>query len=67
MKHNHWVLIGIGAVVAAVLLKSTLVAVGSFPFNSDEAVVGLMAKHISQGARPVFFYGQVYMGSLDAF
>ena len=67
MKHNHWILLGTGAVFAAILLKSILVAVGSLPFNSDEAVVGLMAKHISQGARPVFFYGQVYMGSLDAY
>jgi 4-amino-4-deoxy-L-arabinose transferase-like glycosyltransferase len=37
------------------------------PFNSDEAVVGLMARHILIGERPVFFYGQAYMGSLDAF
>ncbi|MBE0696573.1 MAG: hypothetical protein IH586_06590, partial [Anaerolineaceae bacterium] len=37
------------------------------PFNADEAVVGLMARHILSGARPVFFYGQAYMGSLDAF
>lgn len=36
------------------------------PFNADEAVVGLMARHILQGERPVFFYGQAYMGSLDA-
>jgi hypothetical protein len=37
------------------------------PFNSDEAIVALMARHILQGELPVFFYGQVYMGSLDAF
>lgn len=37
------------------------------PFNSDEAVVALMARHILQGERPIFFYGQAYMGSLDAF
>ena len=36
------------------------------PFNSDEAIVALMARHILMGARPVFFYGQAYMGSLDA-
>jgi 4-amino-4-deoxy-L-arabinose transferase-like glycosyltransferase len=36
------------------------------PFNADEAVVALMARHILQGERPVFFYGQAYMGSLDA-
>ncbi len=38
-----------------------------FPFNSDEAIVGLMARHILNGERPIFFYGQAYMGSLDAF
>jgi 4-amino-4-deoxy-L-arabinose transferase-like glycosyltransferase len=37
------------------------------PFNSDEAIVGLMARHILAGERPIFFYGQAYMGSLDAF
>jgi len=25
-----------------------------------------MARHILQGERPVFFYGQAYMGSLDS-
>jgi len=40
---------------------------GAFPFNADEAVVALMARHILQGEKPVFFYGQAYMGSLDAF
>ena len=34
----------------------------------DEAVVGLMAKHISEGRElPVFYYGQPYLGSLEAF
>ena len=39
---------------------------GAVPFNSDEAVVALMGRHILQGARPIFFYGQAYMGSFDA-
>lgn len=43
-----------------------LLASGAVSFHSDEAVVGLMARHILQGERPVFFYGQAYMGSLDA-
>jgi hypothetical protein len=35
--------------------------------DADEAVVGLMAKHISEGGPwPVFYYGQHYMGSLEA-
>jgi hypothetical protein len=36
------------------------------PFNSDEAVVALMARHTLQGEWSIFFYGQSYMGSLDA-
>ena len=58
------------AVLAVLLmfgLKIWLVAGDWLPFNSDEAVVALMARHILQGVRPVFFYGQAYMGSLDAF
>jgi len=36
-------------------------------FNSDNAVTGLMAKHISEGsAAPLYFYGQYYLGSLTA-
>ncbi len=48
-------------------LKIGLLIVNAVPFNSDEAVVALMARHILQGERPVFFYGQAYMGSLDAY
>ena len=51
----------------AVVWKSIWLSVGAFPFNSDEAITGLMARHILQGERPIFFYGQSYMGSLDAF
>jgi len=55
------------AVLIAMGLKAVLLAAGAFPFNSDEAIVALMARHILLGERPVFFYGQAYMGSLDAF
>ncbi len=48
------------------MLKIVLLLLGAIPFNADEAVVGLMARHILQGRWPVFFYGQAYMGSLDA-
>lgn len=38
-----------------------------FSIDSDEAIVGLMAKHILEGRGiPVFYYGQHYMGSLEA-
>ena len=50
----------------AAIGRLLLLASGAVSFHSDEAVVALMARHINQGARPVFFYGQAYMGSLDA-
>jgi len=53
--------------IAASAWKIWLVGRDAFPFNADEAVVALMGKHILAGERPVFFYGQAYMGSLDAF
>src|SRR5262245_35744380 len=36
-------------------------------FNSDQAIVGLMAKHLSEGrAFPLFFYGQTYMLGVES-
>jgi hypothetical protein len=36
--------------------------------DADESIQGLMALHISQGkAFPLFYYGQGYLGSLEAF
>lgn len=49
-----------------VALKVGLLLLEAFPFHADEAVVGLMATHIQRGEWPAFFYGQAYMGSLDA-
>ena len=54
------------AIGVAALLKAGLLLANVVPFNADEAIVALMARHILQGARPLFFYGQVYLGSLDA-
>ena len=47
--------------------RALLLASGAVSFHGDEAVVALMARHINDGARPAFFYGQAYMGSLDAY
>lgn len=47
--------------------RAWLIQTESLKLNSDEAVVGLMARHITQGKPiPTFYYGQDYMGSLDA-
>jgi len=52
--------------VAAAGLKAWLIYFQLTPFNADEAIVALMARHINLGETPAFFYGQAYMGSLDA-
>ncbi|MFN2427708.1 MAG: ArnT family glycosyltransferase [Candidatus Binatia bacterium] len=37
-------------------------------YLADEGIVGLMAKHILEhGTTPVFFYGQSYLGALEAY
>jgi hypothetical protein len=39
-----------------------------FAIESDEAVIGLMAKHIGELREfPVWYYGQEYMGALEAY
>jgi hypothetical protein len=35
--------------------------------DSDQAVLGIMAYHIQAGERPIFYYGQPYTGSLEAY
>lgn len=49
----------------AVAVRALLLSLEVFPFNADEAVVGLMARHVLRGSLPTFFYGQAYLGSLD--
>src|SRR3954463_16279062 len=57
------------------LIATALVAFRSYPylayehldFDSDQAIVGLMAKHLSEGRTfPLFFYGQHYMLGVQA-
>ncbi|MBT3241269.1 MAG: hypothetical protein HON98_11440 [Chloroflexi bacterium] len=55
------------SLIIAAVFKIWLVFSNSTTFNGDEAVIATMARHILQGAKPVFFYGQEYMGSLDAY
>jgi 4-amino-4-deoxy-L-arabinose transferase-like glycosyltransferase len=64
-KKQIFVLIIIILVAAA--WKTWLILANAIPFNSDEAIVALMARHILAGERPIFFYGQAYMGSLDGY
>jgi|1186.fasta_scaffold19691_1 hypothetical protein len=57
------------AVVLALVVarSSVFVVVGASHFDSDQAVTGLMAKHLSEGrAFPVFWYGQKYLLGVEA-
>jgi hypothetical protein len=51
----------------ALSLRLWLLQMEAFRFSSDEAVVGLMAKHIAEGRPiPAFYYGQNYLNSNEA-
>jgi hypothetical protein len=53
-------------VFAGLLPRLLLVWITKSVIDSDEAIVGLMAKHITEGKPwPIFYYGQNYMGSLE--
>jgi hypothetical protein len=67
LKAKRHTMCVIALVVCAICLRLWLAA-SSWPLlNSDEATIGIMALHIQQGARPIFFYGQNYMGALQAY
>ena len=54
------------AVVAAAVLRAGVLASDSLGvLDSDEAVVGLMARHALDGELPAFFWGQSYGGTLE--
>ncbi len=61
--------IGALAIISsAVIWRLVLITQGWPLTNSDEATIGLMARHIAyNGEHPVFFYGQYYMGALEAY
>jgi hypothetical protein len=56
------------AAVTLVMLRSVVpVAYEGYFFDSDQAIIGLMAKHLSSFHRfPLFFYGQNYMLGVQA-
>ncbi|HEU5441867.1 MAG TPA: hypothetical protein VFU88_21485, partial [Ktedonobacterales bacterium] len=52
----------------ATLLRGALLLRGWPSLDSDEAVVGLMARHVlHNGELPDFFWGQFYLGPLQAY
>ena len=61
--------LGLGVLlIIGLALRLAIVASPLGEIDGDEAVVGLMARHIAfLGERPVFYWGQPYLGSLEAF
>jgi hypothetical protein len=55
------------AVAVGLVLPRVILIANAWPvlIESDEAIVGLMARHILAGHLPVWFYGQAYMGTLE--
>ncbi len=68
LKIGPYGLAASGVIVVAVCIRVILLRMGWPATNSDEATMGLMARHIAyNGEHPVFIYGQNYMGSLEAY
>jgi hypothetical protein len=64
-REDRW---AAGLIAGGVALRVAALLSGTPPTNSDEATMGLAARHIAAGQeRPAFFYGQHYMGTLEAY
>lgn len=61
-------LLAIAIFLGAIAARLPLIQRGETLLHSDEAIVGLMAQDIAEGrSLPIFFYGQRYMGALEAY
>ncbi|HEV2653967.1 MAG TPA: hypothetical protein VGT82_03380, partial [Ktedonobacteraceae bacterium] len=68
LKIGKYELCAAALIVFAAGLRIVLAALNWPPTNSDEGTMGIMALHIAyRGETPQFFYGQDYMGSLEAY
>lgn len=69
MPHRRSLWIAIALITIAVVARAfPFVWWSNTHFDSDQAIVGLMAKHISEGrAWPLYFYGQNYMLAVEPY
>jgi len=61
----HWRLTSIAILAVGILIR--IGAAASSPIWFDEATVGLMARNVLTGEFPWFFYGQSFMGAVEAY
>ena len=68
MSRRQEMAVALTVAAALVLFRSIVfIAYEHAFFDSDQAIVGLMAKHLVEGrAFPLFYYGQTYMLVVDA-
>jgi hypothetical protein len=57
----------VGVLMIAAVVRWQMVLHAYLVPNSDQAIVGLMARHIVAGERPVFYWGQSYNGPAEAY
>ncbi|MFQ6015606.1 MAG: ArnT family glycosyltransferase [Anaerolineae bacterium] len=65
LASRRWLLPGI--LLAGLLLRLYLLFASQQMLEADEALVGLQAYGIMRGERPLFYPGQSYLGSLEAY
>lgn len=66
--HIRWDAVAVVLLALGAILRLWLAMRGWPQLDSDEAIIGLMARHILyNGEHPIFFYGQHYNGALEAY
>ena len=66
LRRERWIVLAIVTLVVAARSAVFVLRPESY-FDADQAIVGLMAKHLSElRAFPVFLYGQTYMLGVEA-
>jgi len=68
LKIGSYGILAILIITVATLIRIVLIAFGWPHSNADESTMGIMAMHILlKGEHPIFYYGQNYMGTLEAY
>jgi hypothetical protein len=68
VRRHRYPLAAGGLIACGVALRLALILAGWPHSNSEEGTMGLEAMHILQrGERPIYFYGQNYMGAGEAY
>ncbi len=65
--HRRSALLIAAPFLVTIALRIFLIPLKRMPFDSDEAIFIMMARHILRGERPIFFYGEAYGGSADSY